>query len=192
MQTVLIQIRFNVVSVLILVQTVYSGYQETTVTEKRLLCVYCYCCCCSCCFFFTIESPRQQEFVLIRDKNSDHDRRHLDGGLPSSLKFEIIREAGDVKLTLEENNRLNPNAPVYDIKEDHDGSMSLVRKDVPPIMVRTSLNNRHTSRLMTQKPLNAYFSEPHFINVYTACLDKIDLQSTKNNILWPLHIRVTR
>ena len=157
MQTVLIQIRFNVLSVLILVQTVYSGYQETTVTEKCVFCVYC----CSCfVVFFAVESSRQQEFVLVRDRNSDHDRRHLDGGLPSSLNFEIIREAGDVKLALEENNRLNPNAPVYDIKKDNDGSLSLVRKDVPPITVRTSLNNRHTSPLMTEKPLNAYFSKP--------------------------------
>ena len=50
------------------------------------------------------------------------------------------RRSGDVKLTLKENKRLNPNAPVYEIKKDViDGMKTLVKKKHIPIEVRFML-----------------------------------------------------
>ena len=75
----------------------------------------------------------------MRDLNSDHDRRNIDGGLPSFLEFDLRRESAGVKLTLEENRRLNANAPVYEIQEDERGKRILIEKDVPPIAVSSVL-----------------------------------------------------
>ena len=82
-------------------------------------------------FFFS----GSQEIVLVQDTNSDHDRRHLDAGLPSTLKFDLKRESGTVQLTLEENERLNANAPVYEVHGISEEERKLVKQDSVPITV---------------------------------------------------------
>ena len=71
----------------------------------------------------------------MQDLTSDHDKRHLDAGLPSVLTFNLRRETGNVTLTLEENRRLGENAPVFEGREDEQGEISLVRQESAPITV---------------------------------------------------------
>lgn len=76
--------------------------------------------------------------MWLRDLNSDLDRRNLDSaGLPSSLKFSLSREdtTPDVELELEENKRLNVNAPVFVVKSTSSGKQELIRKAFVPIQV---------------------------------------------------------
>lgn len=75
----------------------------------------------------------------MQDLNSDQDRRHLDAGLPSQLAFNLQRETGNVKLTLEENRRLNANAPVYEVTEGQQGESDIVKKESVPISVIISI-----------------------------------------------------
>lgn len=77
------------------------------------------------------------ERVLIQDLNADHDKRNLEAGLPSTLHFNLQRENGfpDVKLELQENTRLNSNAPVYESVLMTNGKQSLIPKpNIPPIV----------------------------------------------------------
>lgn len=69
------------------------------------------------------------ELVVLHDLNSDHTRRNLDGGLAPLLEFNLRRRSEDIKLTLKENKRLNPNAPVYEIKKDDNGMKTLIKKE---------------------------------------------------------------
>jgi hypothetical protein len=78
------------------------------------------------------------EQVWLRDLNSDLDKRNLEiGGLPSNLKFALIRQGYDhgLELNLEENRRLGANAPVYEVKQTSDGKQQLVKKNAIPITV---------------------------------------------------------
>ena len=76
----------------------------------------------------------------MHDLNSDHDRRHLDGGLPSHLEFKVQRRSGDVRLTLVENKRLNLNAPVFDVKHESKGKRTLIKKKTLPLEASFSIN----------------------------------------------------
>jgi hypothetical protein len=74
----------------------------------------------------------------VRDLNADIDRRNLESaGLPSQLNFQLLRgnNEPDFHLNLEENLRLNANAPVYDVMPTSDGKQKLVRKTSTPIKV---------------------------------------------------------
>ncbi|XP_053383934.1 uncharacterized protein LOC123536674 isoform X9 [Mercenaria mercenaria] len=54
------------------------------------------------------------EIVSLEDINDDHEKRNLYRGLPATLEFNLKRDSGNnLKLRLEENKRLNKNAPVY-------------------------------------------------------------------------------
>ncbi|XP_045181277.2 A disintegrin and metalloproteinase with thrombospondin motifs 16-like [Mercenaria mercenaria] len=72
------------------------------------------------------------EQVWLRDLNSDLERRNLESaGLPSTLRFELFRGNNDpgLELNLEENRRLNANAPVFDVEPTSNGKQRLVRKE---------------------------------------------------------------
>ena len=73
--------------------------------------------------------------MYVEDLNSDHDRRHLDAGLPHYLEFNVKRENEAVRLSLEENVRLNANAPVYEINVDAKGRRKVVKKKAKLIRV---------------------------------------------------------
>ena len=77
------------------------------------------------------------ELVMLHDLNSDHDRRHLDKGLPSYLEFNLRRKDGDIRLTLTENRNVNRNPPIYESVQDTYGKTILVeRQDVPDLVSR--------------------------------------------------------
>ena len=77
------------------------------------------------------------ELVMLHDLNSDHDRRHLDNGLPSYLEFNLRRKDGDIRLTLTENRNVNRNPPIYESVQDTYGKTILVeRQDVPDLVSR--------------------------------------------------------
>ena len=92
------------------------------------------------CLTFMVYFSASPELVLLDDLNSDHDRRHLDAGLPAYLEFNLKRTTGDVKLTLTENTRLNQNAPVYEIKKNSNGERMFVQKKSTPITVCTHVS----------------------------------------------------
>ncbi|KAL4225404.1 hypothetical protein ACF0H5_016094 [Mactra antiquata] len=79
------------------------------------------------------------EQVWLQDLNSDLDRRHLEAGLPSTLNFRLSRRDASrsslLDLKLEENTRLNANAPVFTVKKTPDGKQKLERKNSAPFMV---------------------------------------------------------
>ena len=81
------------------------------------------------------------ELVMLHDLNSDHDRRHLDSGLPSYLEFNLRRKDGDIRLTLTENRNVNRNPPIYEFVKDTYGKQILVeRQDVPDLVSRPVYN----------------------------------------------------
>ena len=75
------------------------------------------------------------EIALLHDLNSDHDRRHLDAGLSRGLEFYLKRVAGDIKLSLHENKRLNHNAPMHDFLRRSDGKAKMMKKKHIPLEV---------------------------------------------------------
>jgi hypothetical protein len=77
-----------------------------------------------------------QELVWLEDLNSLHDLRELETALPSMLHFNIKRLSGEnIKLHLQENKRLNANAPVY-VGGSLNGKHTAMEADVPLISVR--------------------------------------------------------
>lgn len=75
--------------------------------------------------------PAVPELVWLEDLNNDHHHRHLEMGLPNYLEFNLKRESGNkLKLRLEENVRLNANAPVYEVIQE-DGKQKAKKLDVP-------------------------------------------------------------
>lgn len=78
------------------------------------------------------------ELVLLEDLNNDHHLRHLEMGLPNHLEFNLKRQDGKkLKLRLEENVRLNANAPVYEAVLEN-GKQKARLLDVPLIIVSIS------------------------------------------------------
>ena len=75
------------------------------------------------------------EPVLLQDLTQDNDKRHLDAGLPPVVTFNLRRETGNVKLTLEESRHVDLNAPVFEGREDETGETRLVRQATLPITV---------------------------------------------------------
>ncbi|XP_060604120.1 uncharacterized protein LOC132756985 isoform X2 [Ruditapes philippinarum] len=74
-----------------------------------------------------------QELVWLEDLNSLHDLRELETALPSMLHFNIKRLSGEnIKLHLQENKRLNANAPVY-VGGSLNGKHTAMEADVPLI-----------------------------------------------------------
>ncbi|XP_053383883.1 uncharacterized protein LOC123535799 isoform X2 [Mercenaria mercenaria] len=60
------------------------------------------------------DNVSEPEIVLLEDINGDHDKRNLNMGLPETLEFNLKRGTSpDMKIQLQENRHLNPNAPVY-------------------------------------------------------------------------------
>ena len=82
----------------------------------------------------TLTGPK--ELVLVQDLTADHDKRNFDAGLPSVITFILVRESGNITLTLTENRHLDLNAPVYEGREDQQGEITLDRQESLPITVR--------------------------------------------------------
>ena len=76
------------------------------------------------------------EVVWLNDMTSDHAKRHLEGGLPESLHFNMTNEKKQFELTLQENKRLNPNAPVFEVTANLEtGLNELTETKMPPFKV---------------------------------------------------------
>lgn len=81
-----------------------------------------------------------RELVFVTDNTNDVSQRHLEAGLPSNLEFHLERTTdrgyGHLTLQLEENKRLNQNAPMYRSHRNSAGLYEAVRvKDDMPLTV---------------------------------------------------------
>ena len=80
------------------------------------------------------------EIVYLHDTNGDHEKRNLDFGLPENLQFRLMHSGNDVMLDLQENKRLNANAPIYEPATDESGNMiAVTNENIGPNNVSTNL-----------------------------------------------------